>query len=137
MRKNIVESDFYYKGYEIICTFTGLGHRCGYVVIPKGHRLYGMDISKVNELIQGYCGITWADYGRPCHKNDEWVIGFDCGHICDAPDEEAFWKYYPDAEPDSLPDYRFEYATVKSQVFVESECRSIVNQIIELDKNEN
>lgn len=37
-----VESDFVYKGYRCIGTFGDMGHRCGYVGLPKGHPLYRM-----------------------------------------------------------------------------------------------
>ncbi len=37
----IIESDFEYKGYRCVTTFTDLGHRCGYVGVPEGHSLYG------------------------------------------------------------------------------------------------
>ena len=38
----IVESNFKYKGYQCITTFGDMGHRCGYVGLPKDHPLYGM-----------------------------------------------------------------------------------------------
>lgn len=37
----INESDFEYKGYRCVTTFTEMGYRCGYVGIPEGHPLYG------------------------------------------------------------------------------------------------
>lgn len=36
----IVESDFTYKGYRCVTTFTDMGFRCGYVGVPEGHPLY-------------------------------------------------------------------------------------------------
>ncbi len=37
----IIESDFEYRGYRCVTTFTDMGHRCGYVGVPKEHPLYG------------------------------------------------------------------------------------------------
>ena len=37
----INESDFEYRGYRCVTTFTDMGYRCGYVGIPEGHPLYG------------------------------------------------------------------------------------------------
>ena len=39
----IIESDFVYKGYRCVTTFTDMGHRCGYVGLPEDHPLYGME----------------------------------------------------------------------------------------------
>ena len=37
----INESDFSYRGYRCVTTFTDMGYRCGYVGLSKGHPLYG------------------------------------------------------------------------------------------------
>lgn len=37
----INESDFEYRGYRCVTTFTDFGERCGYVGVPEGHPLYG------------------------------------------------------------------------------------------------
>ena len=36
-----IESDFEYKDYRCVTTFTDMGFRCGYVGLPEGHPLYG------------------------------------------------------------------------------------------------
>ena len=38
----IIESDFSYRGYRCVTTFTDMGHRCGYVGVSEDHPLYGM-----------------------------------------------------------------------------------------------
>lgn len=40
-----VESDFDYKGLRCVVILSGMGHRCGYVGIQKGHPLYGKKYS--------------------------------------------------------------------------------------------
>ena len=37
----IVEREFEHAGYKCVVTFGTMGHRCGYVGIPKNHPLYG------------------------------------------------------------------------------------------------
>ena len=37
----IVEREFEHAGYKCIVTFIDMGHRCGYVGVPKIHPLYG------------------------------------------------------------------------------------------------
>lgn len=41
----VVESDFMYKGFRCVGIFGDMGHRCGYVGIPKSHPLYGKNYS--------------------------------------------------------------------------------------------
>lgn len=41
----VVERQFKHMGYECVVTFGVLGHRCGYVGIPKTHSLYGKHCS--------------------------------------------------------------------------------------------
>lgn len=37
----IVEREFEYAGYKCMVVFQDMGHRCGYVGVPKGSKLYG------------------------------------------------------------------------------------------------
>ena len=37
----IIEWEFEHAGYKCVVVFTRMGHRCGYVGIPKEHPLYG------------------------------------------------------------------------------------------------
>ena len=37
----VIESDFEYKGYRCVTTFTDMGFRCGYVGVPKESCFYG------------------------------------------------------------------------------------------------
>lgn len=39
----IVEREFEHVGYKCVVTFNVMGHRCGYVGIPKNHPLYGKE----------------------------------------------------------------------------------------------
>lgn len=40
---HFVESEFEHCGYKCVVVFQPMGHRCGYVGIPKTHTLYGDD----------------------------------------------------------------------------------------------
>ena len=46
----IVEREFEHAGYKCVVTFGAMGHRCGYVGIPKNHPLYGKDYSDHLEI---------------------------------------------------------------------------------------
>lgn len=59
----------------------------GYVVIPKGHPLYGKDYMDYDLDIHG--GVTFASFGKDFNwdgielRDDDWVIGFDTNHSYD------------------------------------------------------
>lgn len=55
-KRYIVEREFEHAGYKCVVIFGSIGHRCGYVGIPKNHPLYGKDYS-------GYLEIKKADVG--------------------------------------------------------------------------
>lgn len=46
----IVEREFEHVGYKCVVTFNVMGHRCGYVGIPKNHPLYGKEYSDYLEI---------------------------------------------------------------------------------------
>lgn len=163
-----VESEFEYKGYKCVTTFSDMGHRCGYVGIPEGHILYGkhygdyLDISKSeleNEPIgkrgimllmfsawddndnvklelyfDVHGGITYSDKHETYPiESDLWWLGFDCAHYGDGKDMDLVEKYWGD-DPhiqkriEIEREYSLDYP-VRSQQYVEDECRSLVDQI--------
>ena len=83
----INESDFEYRGYRCVTTFTDMGYRCGYVGIPKGHPLYGQDSSSkvkvtMKELeedkemgVIGNRGVWTVMFASPDDEEDEVKIG--------------------------------------------------------------
>jgi hypothetical protein len=74
-----------------------LGHLCGYVGVPPGHRYHEVEFTDVDADCHG--GLTYADHCAPdhdpvtgrgiCHvpepgePDDLWWLGFDCGHAWD------------------------------------------------------
>jgi hypothetical protein len=58
-----------------------LGIWNGYVGLPLGHPLYGMELFDVGDLADVHGGITWADYSLPGRESDgHWWLGFDTAH---------------------------------------------------------
>lgn len=49
-KRYIVEREFEHAGYKCVVIFGSIGHRCGYVGIPKNHPLYGKDYSDYLEI---------------------------------------------------------------------------------------
>lgn len=79
------ESEFVVHGLgRYVTTNPYLFVRCGYVALPEGHPLYGVE----------YYDADFPDLGtyQPLSYSAEcegfWVLGFDCGHGWDSPDFE-------------------------------------------------
>lgn len=49
-REYIVEREFEHAGYKCVVTFSAMGHRCGYVGVPKIHPLYGKGYNEHIEI---------------------------------------------------------------------------------------
>lgn len=98
MDRYVVEETFWYLGYECKIVFQELGHRCGYIKIPKDHPFYDQDYDFCNQFVDCHGGLTYAAKyicGEDC-DDGEW-LGFDCSHCDDKPDIEASKKYFPGA----------------------------------------
>ena len=124
------ESSFKYKGYLCKVLFMPLGHRCGYVKVPKYHPLFGKSYDECNEFIDCHGGLTYS--GRYLVSEElkygEYWIGFDCMHVGDRIDIESFKKYFPKEDvPHHAPSFHF--GSVKTLEFCEEECKSIVDQL--------
>ena len=127
----IIEHRVKYKGLRIVVKTTDMGHRCGYVGVPKGHPLYGMNYDKAEaEGITAHGGLTFSDGdedGGMWHLGfDEgyWYLGFDCAHIGDAPD--------PDLVADEFMAYaqRLGDGHVWTLEEVKAECKALAESIL-------
>lgn len=113
---------------------------CGYVGVPPGHQLHGLDYEAVHERLPDldvHGGLTFA---AGCHERengdgvchvpaagrpaDLWWIGFDCAHIGDVvPGMDA-------VRPDGLPPLpsRGHY-TYKDLGFIRTEVTRLAEQL--------
>lgn len=69
-------------------------YRCGYVCVYETHPWYELDITdfagggfEYASHINVHGCLTYSEYGT---DKDEWWVGFDTGHSCDAPDPALF-----------------------------------------------
>jgi hypothetical protein len=106
---------FIYKGFQCRILRHNV-HLCGYIGIPKGHKLYGKSCDDIEIDVHG--GLTYArDSLRFQPEKDLWWIGFDCAHAGD------FSDFYEDMTLDNEDIYR-------DMEYVENEIKSMVDQII-------
>lgn len=90
----VTEKCFEYQGYPCVVLFMPMGHRCGYVGVPKTHRYYEFGYDEV--AIDCHYGLNYArNYLETQDGSELWWFGFSCDHYGDRPDIEAIRKYYP------------------------------------------
>lgn len=136
------ESRFEYKGFPCVVLFMPMGYRCGYVGLPKENRYYKKKYDDIP--VDCHCGLTYSEnhlFGQD--DKDIWWIGFDCGHCFDGIDKNTFNNIYErellNMSPvefrtcmmnfDCMWEISREYP-IRTQEYVENECRKIVDQIV-------
>lgn len=106
-------------GYEAEVLATEMGHRCGYVTVPKGHPCEGKDYTDLDVHVHG--GLTYSNGPQ---------FGFDCAHLYDAKDpslmSDEFRKIH-----EMWPRFD-EGGTVKTLEFCVAECEKLAAQLKEL-----
>lgn len=125
----VIECTFESCGYPCAVLFQPLGHRCGYVGVPKAHPCYGKNYTEVE--IDCHGGLTYADGQLFCSRRDDlWWFGFDCAHAGDAEDLGAMERYYPGSQElvvvlRTLRDC----GVVRTVDFVMEQCAHIADQL--------
>ena len=111
--KEVKLTSFLYRGYECEIKKTELGYYCGYVTLTPEDKHYKAPYSNIPIYCHG--GITYSMMSK-----DGWKIGFDCGHFGDL-----------------IPAYSEKGGVFKDATFCIEECKSIVDQLVNLGGNEN
>lgn len=122
--------------YLIAVAVNDLGYRCGYVGVPKGDPLYGMQYDdEIFDSVDAHGGLSFSGTRKFITSDDLWFFGFDCGHCGDAVDkmtEEG--KAHLNREPQSFYNFLLEGRVwILDEVIAESE--SLSNQLANLSKN--
>jgi hypothetical protein len=145
MRQYKVEKDFSIDGYRCVIIGGNLGHRCGYIGLPKSHPLYGKNYDYISSEmnIQVHGGWTYFGNGHGTYpvESNLWWIGFDCGHYGDGKDFELI------KELNSEEEYLYilqmekmhstsEWETVRTQEYVGQELINAVGQLIDCGRTE-
>ena len=115
-----------HQGFKWHVIHNGQGYRCGYVRIPAGHPWHGKDYDNIAAEVHG--GLTFAGADVPCDapgEDNDWWVGFDCAHAFDLPDP-SLPTYHPSPSP--YPSFMGE---VRTQEYVEAECRSLCEQALQ------
>ena len=87
---------------------------CGYITLTQDNSLYGVGYDDIN--ISAHGGITYQGYD----ENENWVIGFDCGHYGDLTPyfllkDDTFGKFIQDG-------------IYRDMEYVKTQCESMAEQ---------
>jgi len=118
-------------GYPCFIIIHDRGFRCGYVGVPKGHFLHGVEYSEKKlspeSRFQVHGGLTYS--GNGFGYGDFWFFGFDCAHFGDAKDvrlmdmrsRELYKRYGAGPHEES--------GVVRSKEYVTKECDDLAQQL--------
>lgn len=89
------EREFEESGLQCCTRAMEIGHRCGYVAVPKGHPMFGKTYDEVYDIdpdlrVDG--GVTFAQ-----GTGDIWILGWDAGHSWHRRDESIMSDAYREA----------------------------------------
>jgi len=156
-----IERDWTTKaGFRAVVMMGGMGHRCGYVGVPSGHPLHGVEygadcaalVFPENEsigkrgIIPLLCangearpdvvfnvhgGLTYSvGNGAYPVESDLWWFGFDCSHAGDAPSPEYCAKLR-ESYPDQSFMWRDRDGTHRSLAYCVEECELLAQQFVD------
>lgn len=124
------EPDYYeFVSHGYICVIVRhkeLKHLCGYIGVPKRHRLYGVDADAAP--LQAHGGITYSSntpvrrFSKEIANMDLWWLGFDCGH-------------YGDLVPSMLISFRDVEGVYRDMNYVKGELVKLAKQLQQLESN--
>lgn len=124
--KDTVEKSWEYEGFTLIVVARPMGHRCGYIGLPKDHPSAGKHYDELNISVNG--GLTFGNhnfYGL-CY------YGFDCAHSGDMKDPSIMSEKYKDLQREYPA--TMDYGTIKTKSFVINECESMARQFKKLER---
>lgn len=113
-----------YKGYPYVVLFLDMGHRCGYVGLPKKDGELDFD------EVACHGGITYVgDHLQLQNDTDLLWIGFDTAHYDDEVDINKTREYFGNELANRLHERG---GTIKTLDYCVIECENIVDQIIKM-----
>ena len=146
----IIEREFEHAGYKCVVIFGAMGHRCGYVGVPKNHPLYGKGYDDYLEIKKSDIGdrkisgiiplfLACLDEDERVRKSDLWWFGFDCGHAGDKADLDYAIMKFPNHREQliirkSIEDkYPIDGDIIRTESYVAEECERLAEQLKEFE----
>ena len=124
----VVEHQSIYKGFHLVVVFNN-AFRCGYIGLPKGHKLEKVEYDDVDYDVHG--GLTYSSTAQDMWKKDGyyWYLGFDCAHLFDGMDVKSMKKY--GASEQNIMTWSHLDGEIRTKEYVINELKKLVEQIEE------
>lgn len=121
-----VDSWIYHGNYVCRIQRNTMGSWCGYVGVPPGHPVHGLEYNAIEEKyrLRVHGGLTFAELVHNWGKDRMYFLGFDCGHAFDVSFVNIVMPlHYPDT-------------TYKDKNYVVAETNNLARQLelIEIGK---
>ena len=127
MPKQHTEKEWMHRGLRLLAVGSTLGVRCGYVEVPEGHSLFGLDRGdKRVQRLKVHGGVNFSGI-----KHGSYVLGFDCGHWMDRVDPSLLPEDM-DEETKRLILRGWEFGKLRTLKYVIKETERLADQIIEI-----
>ena len=123
------EREFEESGLQCCTRTHDMGHRCGYVALPKGHPLFGKgwdDCYEIAPELDVDGGITFSN-----GTDDMWILGWDAAHSWHLKDRSIMSDKYK-ALLDKYGSFHDEFAVMVDADMAEYETRKFARQLAEM-----
>lgn len=146
MKRSHIEKDFEYKGFQCSVILQVMGHRCGYVNLESRDKSKYFNVDYDNIPIDIHGGLTYGQSTLVEHNDGYW-IGWNYAHFNDGKDYPALFKYFKEdkeamkmigemRDADSIF-CSFVLGKTYSLDEVVEDCKSVVEQLIKLESEDN
>jgi hypothetical protein len=79
--------EFEHAGFPCLITRQALGHLCGYVAVPPGHKAHGRDYDALDVSVHG--GLTYPPLWDACLRRSHTAPSTMRGEVCDLAEQLA------------------------------------------------
>lgn len=120
------EREFEESGLQCCTRTHDMGHRCGYVALPKGHPLFGKGWDDWHDIapdLEVDGGITFAN-----GTDDMWILGWDAAHSWHRPDPSITSDEYK-AAFEKIGMFHERFAVMVDADMAEQETRRFAQQL--------
>ena len=147
----IIEDRDTYKGYEYVVTFTSMGHRCAYIILPKPIEFKNENIieelsdkfnyrNNVNNSLDIPGGLTYLNYHYLDLQDEfkpEFAIGWDYIQCWNKPNYDKDIEYFPELKEIILQLQEIteiiysddkHYTTLQEAI---EDCMEVIDQIVD------
>jgi len=138
-----VELEGTYLGFNFVVLGLSMGHRYGYVQIPKNHKYYELGYNKIHDLyeeetdkyLEVHGGLTYSGGGENVEypvESSGWWIGFNTAHYDDGTDINLITELAPKEILEHALKMNLMFpcgGEIRTTEYVINQCHCLIDQI--------